>query len=150
MRIMTTNSFTNIQLSNGAYFREVEKYTRFREILEFQKFMYTHNSQEIRAEFIMLSQSIYFNDQDIDEEYEIYNYKDMRLFEDILGFGYQRIEFEPALRLQNLWIKIPCKNTECTCGVNSSIINHLLGIGDCLRCFREYGNARAAFYPNEY
>lgn len=132
------------QLIDPRNFDTIEQYSRFQRIIKFQKLINNADAATIRAEFVLLSAMSC--DIDRDEAYSYYDYDNMHIFDDGM-FGYRETDFNTGMNLVETRIIIPCNHNTKHRGVNCRIIDHLMGIGDCIDCVNLYGIG--SWYPTE-
>ena len=124
---------------NPNVFLDLEHYTRFQRIINFQQFANRASHHEIAEEFVRLSCIIFDSDFDNDpnDHTTIYDYNSMCLIEDDL-LGTREIEFYTGVNITRLRVIIPCMFGNLHMGVNCRLIDHLNGIG-CPQCAEHFG-----------
>ena len=125
-------------------FDMIEHHYRKNRIIIFQHFIHScYYVDAIVSEFVDISKMAY--SIDLDDESALFDYSQMQLFTDDI-FGFRQIWWEPHLTLSDLWIKIPCTYNTSHRGVNCRVVDHLMGIGDCIDCIK---NAEGVLHPTE-
>ena len=125
-------------------FETIDHLCRFTRMVLFQSFINScYFVEEIYREFIEVSKMAYM--YDADEDFSPFDYSRMKLFKYDL-YESKQIWFEPHLSIFDLWVIIPCNVNSSHRGVDNRMVDHLMGIGDCLDCL---DNRFSFMYPRE-